>query len=317
MQNVSFLAPLDHAFVRTKQTLFSPFDIGKWFALGFSAWLAMLGEQGGSFNFTSSLDQKEVGRIFPGIGEVFRTYAPLIITVCSIGAVVAIALVLVFAWLNARGKFMFLDNVATGRSLVSQPWHQFGPQGDSLFGWMVVYGLCVLLAAALLIGAGIAAAWASITARVFDARAFGTVTTVSILFLALAIVMAYIQTFLVDFVVPIMWKRRIRAAEGWRIFGRLFHEQRGTFYLYGLMRLLVGAGAGAAVMLAGLLTCCCGFVLLMVPYINAVVLLPVTVFTRAYSLEFLRQFGAEYDVFAVAPAEPPPLAGAVPVSPRP
>ena len=307
MQKVSFFGPLDTAFAGTKRTLFAPFDLGKWFALGFSAWLAMLGEQGGSINLPSGINEKDMGQLGAGLEEVIRTYMPLIITVGIAGAVIGLAVIFVLAWLNARGKFMFLDNVVAGRSLVKQPWEQFSAEGNSLFGWMVVYGLGVLALMLLLVGAGIAAAWPSICGRIFDVRAVTTIASVSVLFLLLAIAMAYVQTFLVDFVIPIMWKYRVGVVEGWHRFGDLFRQQQGTFLLYGLMRALIVMGAGAAVMLFGLMTCCCGFMLLLIPYVNAVVLLPVTVFTRLYSVEFLRQFGPEFDVFTAPTAEPPAI----------
>ena len=39
---------------------------------------------------------------------------------------------------------------------------------------------------------------------------------------------------------------------------------------------------------------------MMVPYLGTVLLLPVLVFQRAYSLHFLAQFGPAYDVFPPA-----------------
>jgi hypothetical protein len=38
-----------------------------------------------------------------------------------------------------------------------------------------------------------------------------------------------------------------------------------------------------------------------IPYIGTVILLPVFVFKRAYSLMYLRQYGLEFDVFADLP----------------
>ncbi len=48
---ISVTAPVGQAFDRMKRMLFQPFDIGKWFVIGFCAWLATLGDSGGSFNF--------------------------------------------------------------------------------------------------------------------------------------------------------------------------------------------------------------------------------------------------------------------------
>ena len=48
---ISVTAPVGQAYERVKQMLFRPFDIGKWFVIGFCAWLATLGESGSNFNF--------------------------------------------------------------------------------------------------------------------------------------------------------------------------------------------------------------------------------------------------------------------------
>jgi len=47
---VSAIDPMGQAFTHMARVAFKPFDIAKWFTLGFCAWLAMLGE-GGSPNF--------------------------------------------------------------------------------------------------------------------------------------------------------------------------------------------------------------------------------------------------------------------------
>jgi hypothetical protein len=58
------------------------------------------------------------------------------------------------------------------------------------------------------------------------------------------------------------------------------------------------------IVLVGLLTCCVGFVLLIIPYINAVVLLPISYTLRAFSVEFLQQFGPAYHFFPRTEAGP-------------
>ena len=54
-----------------------------------------------------------------------------------------------------------------------------------------------------------------------------------------------------------------------------------------------------------LVTCCCAGCLMALPYLGTVLLLPVLVFKRSYSLYFLAQFGPEYDVFPPPPPAPP------------
>ncbi|MBN1557370.1 MAG: DUF4339 domain-containing protein, partial [Lentisphaerae bacterium] len=47
-RGVSCVAAVGPAWQGMKSILFRPFEIGKWFALGFAAWLASLGQGGGS-----------------------------------------------------------------------------------------------------------------------------------------------------------------------------------------------------------------------------------------------------------------------------
>jgi len=45
-REISVTEPLTLAYDRMKLVLFQPFDPGKWFVIGFCAWLAGLGESG-------------------------------------------------------------------------------------------------------------------------------------------------------------------------------------------------------------------------------------------------------------------------------
>ena len=69
-------------------------------------------------------------------------------------------------------------------------------------------------------------------------------------------------------------------------------------------------------LLACVLTCCCGLILLLIPYIGTVILLPIVAWERYWSLEFLRQFGPEYDLWAAAapPPAPPPASAPPPIA---
>ena len=45
-REISVAEPVSPALERVKRILFQPFDLGKWFVIGFCAWLAQLGEGG-------------------------------------------------------------------------------------------------------------------------------------------------------------------------------------------------------------------------------------------------------------------------------
>src|SRR4030065_367012 len=64
-----------------------------------------------------------------------------IIPLAVIVVVLIIGISLLIAWLNSRGKFMFLHCVAENKSEVKVPWHKFRKHGNSLFLFRIVLGL--------------------------------------------------------------------------------------------------------------------------------------------------------------------------------
>ena len=138
---------------------------------------------------------------------------------------------------------------------------------------------------------------------------FGAVG-LGLVLIAVAVVFAIIHKLTTDFVVPIMFLRRTRCLTAWKELWTLLSSHAGQFILYLLFSIVLAMAIGMMVMMAMIVTCCfCCMMLL--PYVGTVVVLPVLVFKRSYSLYFLAQFGREYDVFPPtappAPATPPAI----------
>lgn len=83
----------------------------------------------------------------------------------------------------------------------------------------------------------------------------------------------------------------------WGVFMSLFSQHAVYFILYGLLILVLSILVFFAVIMLGLFTCCIGFILLVLPYINSVVLLPISYTFRAFSVQYLEQFGTEFSLF--------------------
>ncbi|MFO0961160.1 MAG: hypothetical protein U0800_27585, partial [Isosphaeraceae bacterium] len=66
----------------------------------------------------------------------------------------------------------------------------------------------------------------------------------------------------------------------------------GKIILYFLFKIVLGIGTNIARTLLICGTCCIGAL----PYLNSVVTLPVTYFSRCYNLYFLQQFGPDFQV---------------------
>lgn len=307
--DISCSAPVSVAWQRMKIMLFRPFDLGKWFTLGVSAWLASLGEGGGS-SFSGNLGDfgKQRGGRAPGqldfneiaepVREFFTRFGGSIALIVAAALIIFVAIALVVTWLRARGKFMFIDNVVANRSEISGPWRVFTQHGNSLFWWSVLYGLACLVVFAVLLGVGfLTVVLPCIRAQTFVRSTVPVLILLGVVWLIIAVALAYVSRFVEDFVIPLMHHFDLTVMEAWGRFGTLFKAHTGAFVLYGLFYLLLGFLAGLCVLLFVVATCCIGGCLMAIPYVGAVVMLPVSVFFRAYSVEYLAQFGPKYRLF--------------------
>lgn len=305
---IAFIAPLEAGWARMKKLLFSPFDLSRWMIIGFTAWLATLGEGGGA----SAINAPDSSNHHGSGGNFVSEHLALIIAIGLVVLLFALAVGLVVSWVSSRGKFMFLDNVVTGVARVAEPWRRWKKQGNSLFLWSVGFGFIILGAVMLVAGLGLALAWPDMRAHVFHFRALIGVVIGGLLLALIIVPACCIGVFLTDFVVVLMRRNEITTTAAWGVFLRLFRSRPGPFILYLLLKLAFGMVVGMAVLLAGILTCCCGFIILAIPYIGTVAILPILAWERYWSIEFLRQFGPEYDLDAAAvpPSLPAPPAGA-------
>ena len=123
---VSVIDPIGPAFERVKTILFRPFEFGKWFVIGFCAWLAYLGSGGGGGGGGggnggrgrgSHNVQEAFGEAKHFVMENLHWIIPVAVVVTIIGIVVWLA----FTWLSSRGRFMFLHCVAHNKAEVSTP----------------------------------------------------------------------------------------------------------------------------------------------------------------------------------------------------
>ena len=213
---------------------------------------------------------------------------------------------------------MFLHCVAVNRAEVTEPWNKFGPEANSLFWFRLGLGLVGMILMLPLLGIIAVMVLKMVYHGGPDAGDIMTAVGLALVFLLVAIAFAIIKKFMVDFVVPIMFLRRGKCWAAWKEFYRLFSGHFWQFVLYLLFQIVIGMAIGVVVVMVVLVTCCCAGCLMALPYLGTVLLLPVLVFKRAYSLYFLAQFGPEYDVFPPPPpasTSPAPGLPPMPVAP--
>jgi hypothetical protein len=299
---ISVTAPVGQALDRVKRMLFRPFDLSKWFVVGFCAWLATLGESGGSFN--GNFGSGHGGQPGGG-GPDFRDFIneakdfvmqnlywiiPAVVALLLLG----LAFGMLLTWLNSRGKFMFLHCVALDRAEIKRPWREFAREGNSLFWFRFVLGLIeMLLFLPLLAGIFCAIGW-MLYRRSAEPGGIVLAILLALTFLLFAVCSGLIRKFTTDFVVPIMFLRRTACTTAWREFLGLLGANAGHFTVYVLFQIVLAMAIGMLVLTAVVVTCCIAGCLMAIPYVGAVVLLPVTVFERSYSICYLAQFGPAY-----------------------
>jgi hypothetical protein len=298
---IEIFAPFGEAFELTKKILFQPFDPMKWFVIGFAAWLATF-FSGGGFNFQKNY---KTGDWNWNYGSPFSLHhiPPWLIPVVIVGAIIVLALIALFLWLNARGRFMFTDCIVHNRGAITLPWREYRVEGNRYFILQLVIALCSMVAFG-------AIALVFVVGNYWKGP-FLPVTILILVGLGLLLVVVLVSL-VMRFAVPVMYRQRCDAITAFRQVWALIMANPGVFLLFVLFYLVIGIASVMIGCLAACATCC----LAALPYVGTVILLPVVMCLFAYPLCFIRQFGDPYDVFATV-TPPAPLPPSEPIPPPP
>jgi hypothetical protein len=295
---ISITDPIRPAIAHTKRILFEPFRAGKWFVLGFSAFLAQLGT-GGTFNFNGNPFSRPSRGALPDFTRIttwISEHLPLVLALGMVLFVLILALSVLFQWLSSRGQFMFLDGVVRDRAQVVEPWTRLQQPGNRLFRFrlmLLLTGLALLIVCG---GLGALIALPDLHARTFGRHALSGILIAGGLLILGIFSISLIGLLLRDFVVPIMYRRDLGTSAAWSVLRQELLPGNGwRFVGFYLMSFLLWIAAAILILLGCCLTCCVA----VLPYISSVVFLPIFVFFRCYSLEFLAQFGEEWQIIQV------------------
>lgn len=291
-QQISLVDALEQGWSRMVQMLFRPFDIQKWFVVGFAAWIAGLGRgegYGGEVRYSPKESVGEIAESARAAWDWLGTHQ-LMAGMIAVAVLALLALVVVLLWVSSRGKFVFLDNVIHDRATIVEPWHRLRRHGNSLFAFRLVV---MLLLFPIILGLVGLCVWLALRPGGWQqlggaAAIAGVVGTVVLGFLFLVVVL-YTFFFLEAFVVPLMYRFDLGVMDAWRRFLGLFSARPWPFLVCGLLVFVLWIVVMAVVVTTGLMTCCLAFLLLAIPYIGTVVLLPVLITFRAFTVAFLAQ----------------------------
>jgi hypothetical protein len=213
-----------------------------------------------------------------------------VIALIAAGALFILALVLVVAWVGARGRFIFTDCIVRNRAAIVVPWKEFRVEANSFFMFSVLAVLTLITFATV----GILGLALPLILPGHGARPGTGLLIAFCFFLFVLVCLAFGFALTLQLMIPVMYRQRCRAMDAFRQTLRLIVDRPGPVLLYMLFFLVLVI---AAAMISCALTCvtCC---IAAIPYIGAVIHLPLPVTLGAFSLLFLRQFGPDYDVWA-------------------
>jgi len=304
---IEIFRPFGEAFELMKKILFQPFDLKKWLIVGFAAWLANLGAGAGGFNYRYNRHE-EMQKVNEALSQI--PHSLLVTGICVLVCFVLVLIVL-FAWLRARGCFMFIDCIAKNRGAIAEPWRDFRKEGNSYFLFSLLVGFVCLIFATLL----------SLPFMLPIIRGVSSLHIRDVYLISTIVAWAFVVIFLVlawsliaNFMVSVMYRQRCRAPKAFGIVFRLIAAYPGEILLYCLFLIVLALATAIVACVATCATCC----IAAIPYIGTVILLPVFVLLRSFSLLFLRQFGPDYDVWATfMPPEFSPTLSKMPMPPPP
>jgi hypothetical protein len=294
--SISVTLPISPAMDRVKRVLFQPFDLGKWFVIGFGAWLAHLGSggSGGGFHMPmrGSNLHNEIERARSYVAENLSWILPLAGFLLVFGLVVWV----LFIWLSSRGRFMFLHCVALDKAEVSEPWDKYAQAGNSLCWFRLVLGLIGMVLIMPMVCLAVILVLRMVNHGGFQPGAILVQVGLGLVLVSLGIVLGVIGKLTTDFVVPIMYLRGGTCRAGWGELLGLISTHLAELILYLLFQIVLSIVLVAIVLGVVLVTCCLAGCVMVIPYVGTVALLPLLMFKRAYSLYYLAQFGSRYGV---------------------
>ena len=284
------------------RTLFEPFDIARWFSIGFCAWVALIGGSGP--NIQGMVDPEKLKVALQGgpqttnavFSEVFDTLVAIpLFTIAMLSAVVmGLALSVIFCWLRARGTFMFLHRLQSPDASIKEAWRVAGETVLPLFWWRIALSvlgwtalLAILTGAAFSLGIGLLRSgnWGGLVAAVtlpWAAIWGGALTTLLCLWSA-------VSSLSFHFMEPLLYAHKDGIGKAWLRVWVVCRDYPFAVFRFYLLLSVVLLVAGLAMIVFLLGSCCLGVVLMIIPVVNAVVLLPILWVRRGLGVAFLRQ----------------------------
>jgi hypothetical protein len=314
---------IKESFNRTK-SLFFPIRKKYWLKMGFISIMAG-NSQGGNYNGNGLNDSNKSG--FPSGMTLQQFIADLntkaLAFLSQYGYIKGIAFIvlyfigLIFSYLSSMFTFVFIDGIVKKDIVIGKSFSEWKKQGISLFLFRLVVGL-VSLFVTLAIFSPVIVAFFQNKLAYFN---FWLLIPIILGITVYSTIVGIFMFLADDFAVPIMYMKKLSFTKAWAEFRKIASGKKGEIFLYWLIKIGLGivAGIGSFVVvlillipliaisllgvllyfglkaIAGMVAAVIIIALLAVIlltvfiYFVTVVLVPVAVFFRIYSIEMVKK----------------------------
>ncbi|MEM6885125.1 MAG: hypothetical protein AAF571_08835 [Verrucomicrobiota bacterium] len=321
--NTAVLIPIEQAWKQMLRVLFEPFHIQKWFIIGFSCFLAKLVEylsnvhsaissvipenetstfsslshsaEGfvGLFSISSLLGQSGDQNFLNWLESLSHSMGSFnvdaLIVVLVLGILAAITLfLLAITWLDCRGVFMFIDNIALDRGDIIESWKKYASQAWQLFWFYLILLIAVI---AVIVVGGYTIKTLGVT---FDRENPITLLLLGLAFLGFSLLTALLLFLFKASVIPRMFAGPYGLLPALLDSLQLLAKYPLEWILFTMVHFALWLASYFIIIFCCITSCCMAYL----PYIHFVVFLPLYLFLMSYNLTFIRQFGTGWDVFA-------------------
>jgi hypothetical protein len=247
----SAVESISPAFARTKQLLFRPFRFGLWARLAVVALITgEAGSVGGGSSIPNLNNNRGGGDQLTGAAHFFsepgwdqiQPYLGWIV----LGAVLALAVLLLWIYSDSVYRFILLDAVVSGQCRLRDGWRRWREAGRRYFVWVIAFGFGAFLVVGVV--AGIPALLAY-RAGWFEkpeenlGRLIGGGILLALVVIAMVAVFAIIDMLGRDFLVPVMAFENVGAMEGWERLLAMMGAEKSAYAVYVFMKIVLAMGS--------------------------------------------------------------------------
>ncbi|MBO7655157.1 MAG: DUF4339 domain-containing protein [Kiritimatiellae bacterium] len=278
---------LSEAWERTKEVHFRNSSAARWFSIGFCAWLA-------SFSF------KINGRMFENTAKLNPEWinnhllSPKGLIIAGVLGGVWLAFVILFAWLKSCGEFMFIHRWYHPDAKLNESWAVAQKLGQSVWRFRLTVLLCSIAISLPIIFQGWRIAICPLWQAGWKWESIAPVLPITILLgcmlCLVGLIVSMLMELLSDFVEPVMYSRQISVCAAWRAAFSLCNKHPLSVICFYLVKMGAAFLCALALILLIICTLLLAIIPLMLPYLGAVLLLPVSYLFRGYAICYLRQW---------------------------